>query len=105
MDPYLMQQLNRQQSFETMIPLTEFSDAETVHHLREQGYYTPYTVDSWKKDFSDIDPKYILCSQALVTPSYLYYYDAEHLDINMLRTKTSKHLVPVAYQLVNAEYC
>ena len=73
-----MKQLNQQNSLDNMIPLTEFSDEESIKDLKERGYSSPYTADSWKQAFPEIDPKYIMCSQGIVFPSSLYYYNPEH---------------------------
>ena len=74
----IIRKLNRQNTIDNMIPLTEFSTEEKVRELEARGYHAGYTAESWRAEFPDIDPKYILCPQTVVIPASLIYYDPEH---------------------------
>ena len=74
----IIRQLNQQNTLDNMIPLTEFSSVAKLRELERRGYYAGYTAESWKAEFPEIDPKYILCPQTVVFPASLRYYDPEH---------------------------
>ena len=58
-----------------MIPLTEFSSVDKIRNLESRGYVAGYTAESWRAEFPEIDPKYILCPPSILFPASLFYYD------------------------------
>ena len=61
-----------------MIPLTEFSSVDKIRNLESRGYVAGYTAESWRAEFPEIDPKYILCPPSILLPASLFYYDPKH---------------------------
>jgi hypothetical protein len=69
----IIRQLNQQNTLDNMIPLTEFSSESELQELEKRGYNAGYTAESWKAEFPEIDPKYILCPQSVIFPASLIY--------------------------------
>lgn len=78
MNPEIYRQLNKQNDFTLMKPLAEITSEEKKEKMEEEGYFAGYTVDSWKKEFPAIDPKYILVPKSALYPASLVYYDEKH---------------------------
>ena len=78
MNANIIRQLNRQNTLDNMIPLSEFSGEEKIQELEKRGYRAGFTAESWKAEFPGIDPSLILCPQSLLFPASLIYLDPAH---------------------------
>ena len=74
----IIRKLNQQNTLDSMVPLTEFSDKGRAEELEKQGYIPSFTAETWEAAFPDVNPKHILCPQMVLFPPSLIYYDPEH---------------------------
>lgn len=73
----IYEKLNRQNTLDDFIRISDIKSETQLKQLRESGYFAGFTEKSWAEAFPEIPAENIVCQKSILFPSMLYYYEKE----------------------------